>query len=152
MDDISLRLLQIGAEVRVPSLLPLSKFPPWNSRRSRDLERYLELSSEVGAQKVCFRMVGARSRLVGDRALIGFARFLVEARRRGDEVGDIDRLPGYLACLWVVDLAVKLNSWVPEAVENTWSARFNDLAIAVAHPTAEWIIWYIIVTPSSVMK
>lgn len=58
MHDVALGLLEVGAKVRVSALVPLSELPPQGGGRPRDLERYLEIHPEVGAQKVGFGEFG----------------------------------------------------------------------------------------------
>jgi len=113
VDDISFCLCRIMSKVRIPPLRPFTDLVAWDECRTFDFEVKLKICSEcVSSTDIvrfrAFRVI--RSSLVGDRELISFARTSVEARRWSDEIGDVNRLPDFLLCCWIVDLTYELNS------------------------------------------
>lgn len=123
MDHISVRVLGIRAEVRVPALGAVADLPARDIRRALHLQRDLQVDAEVGADGVRFGelcIVGMR--LVEDGVLVRLAGALVEARRRGDKVRYVDRLPDLILAR-LYDLAGELDGGVPDAASpdvNMW--------------------------------
>lgn len=74
---------------------------------------------------------------MGDRELVCLARAFVETRRRGDEVGDIDRLPDPFLRIRVVDLASELDGRVPDTAPITLSIYVSCAKFDRTYPTAE---------------
>ena len=111
-------LLDIRPEIGESTLRPLADLVPRHTRRSRDIERDLEIIRKIGTDSVRFWVVRTWSRLVRDGELIAFARTLIQPWRGKEEVGYTDRLPDCFFGIRIVDLGCKLNRGVPDSVEN----------------------------------
>lgn len=71
-----------------------------------------------------------------DGELVAFGGAFVEARRRGDKVGDVDGFPDGFSGLWVVYLACELHGRIPEAVDQMRKTGLvMDVALLTRQPS-----------------
>lgn len=101
MDDITLGFPNIRPEVRETSLRTLADLETWDSSRSLNFHRDLELVTGSSEDGVRLLELGSRGGFMRDGELVRFAGTPVFTRV---EVGDIDRFPGRLLGVRIVNL------------------------------------------------
>jgi len=86
----------------------------------------LKVFLEVSRNRIRLWEFGARSRLVVNGELVGFARPTIEVGNWGYKVGNVERLPNLITLGRIGNLANELDCRIPDPKKNEERSKSSD--------------------------